>query len=139
MCPCCLLADLDLAVTNGYVLPETTYDDEWNFTPNSLYINENGEEIYSISVLCNVTKHVFTGMRPHTAQTAKPFQKSKEDMLGRTMGRGLGVFDFNNDGAQDIVIANFAVRCFNLTQFLNEAQSQTKIHILCSELSLPFL
>ena len=81
-------ADLDLFVANGYLMPESTFDDEWNKTPFRLYQNPQD------------------GVSP--AATTWPDVAQAVGVNDMEPGRGVAVFDYDMDGDLDIFTASFA-------------------------------
>ena len=78
--------DKDLLAINGYVMPESTFDDEWNLTPSRLWRN------------------------PGAAAAAGPWPDIADELgLADTAnGRGLLLVDYDLDGDLDVFQANYA-------------------------------
>ena len=87
-------ADEDLYVSTGFVIPETTFDDIWNLTPNRFFVNPG--------------------------KWGKPWNEMHIDLVGGDQrfvdkqGRGVLVFDYDRDGDQDIFVMNHADKPFLL-------------------------
>lgn len=72
--------DLDLGMTNGFVLPFTAFEDQFNIDPVRLWRNDGGGAMTEIASAANI------------ADTRS--------------GKGFVVFDYDRDGDLDIYIAN---------------------------------
>lgn len=73
--------DLDLMTLSGYVMTESTFDDEWNVTPSHLFANESGSWV------------------DHADEAGV------SDLAN---GRGLLLLDYDNDGDLDVFTVNYA-------------------------------
>lgn len=77
--------DLELFMTNGFRVPESTYDDLfWNVSPNRFWIPSRSH-----------------GKGQKWIEAARTVGLASEDE-----GRGVALLDFNNDGYQDIIVVN---------------------------------
>ena len=78
--------DKDLLAINGYVMPESTFDDEWNLTPSRFWRN------------------------PGAAAAAGPWPDIADELgLADTANdRGLLLVDYDLDGDLDVFQANYA-------------------------------
>ena len=74
--------DLDLFVTNGLIIPETTFEDVWNVVPNKFWQNDGKLNMKEIGADIGV-----------------------DDVES---GRGVSLIDFDGDGDQDIFVVNYA-------------------------------
>ena len=84
--------DLDFVMTNGYSTPGDTFYDEWTHWPLFLWNNRGAS---------NNTAALPGAGAAYTEDVA-----AASGLASTSMGRGLLHFDYNNDGALDVLVLN---------------------------------